>query len=64
MAERWRCVGNKCARLGPVLSAASPLLLVVADGGLHMMGNVELTHKALRHANIQTTIETHAHPVQ
>ena len=31
---------------------------------LRVTGNVELTRKALRHANIQTTIETYAHLVQ
>ena len=31
---------------------------------LRVTGNVELTRKALRHANVQTTIETYAHLVQ
>ena len=31
---------------------------------LRVTGNVELTRKALRHASIQTTIETYAHLVQ
>ena len=64
--EYARQLVHRLARRAGIATRVTPHTLrhTFATRLLRVTGNVELTRKALRHANIQTTIETYAHLVQ